>query len=69
MVQMTVKALMEFCKEQIAEGNGDKMIVVSDDNEGNGYHGLFYAFTPADDFVDDIYDSRSKDPDKIIVLG
>jgi hypothetical protein len=50
-------------------GNGDKMIVVADDNEGNGYHGLFYQFTEADDFVDAIYDSQSTDPDKIIVLG
>ncbi len=69
MEQMTVKALMEFCKEQIAAGNGDKMIVVADDNEGNGYHGLFYQFTEADGFVDAIYDSKSTDPDKIIVLG
>jgi hypothetical protein len=69
MEQMTVKALMEFCKEQIAAGNGDKMIVVADDNEGNGYHGLFYQFTEADEFVDAIYDSQSTDPDKVIVLG
>jgi hypothetical protein len=69
MEQMTVKALMEFCKEQIAAGNGDKMIVVADDNEGNGYHGLFWQFSPADDFVDIIYDSKSTDPNKIIVLG
>lgn len=69
MEQMTVKALMEFCKQEIANGNGDKMIVISDDNEGNGYHGLFYAFTEANDFVDAIYDSQSTDPDQIIVLG
>jgi hypothetical protein len=69
MEQMTVKALMEFCKKEIEAGNGDKMIVISDDNEGNGYHGLFYAFTEADDFVDYIFDSKSDDPDKIIVLG
>lgn len=69
MEQMTVNALMEFCKKEIAAGNGDKMIVISNDNEGNGYHGLFYAFTAADDFIDDVYDSRSTDPDKIIVLG
>ena len=69
MEQMTVKALMEICKEQIEKGNGDKMIVVSDDNEGNGYHGLFYGFTPAEEFVDYVFDSRSTDPDKIIVLG
>lgn len=69
MDQMTVKALLEICKEQIAKGNGNKMIVISDDNEGNGYHGLFYGFTPADEFVDCVYDSKSTKPDEIIVLG
>lgn len=69
MNQMTVKELMEFCKKEVEAGNGDKMIVISDDNEGNGYHGLFWQFSPADDFVDSIYDSKSTDPNEIIVLG
>lgn len=69
MEQMTVKKLMEFCKKEIEADNGDKMIVVADDNEGNGFHGLFWQFSPADDFVDCIYDSKSTDPDKVIVLG
>ena len=69
MEQMTVKMLMELCIKHIAAGDGDKHIVVSDDNEGNGYHGLFYGFTAADDFVDEIYDSRYTDPNEIIVLG
>ena len=42
---LTVNELFELCKEQIKKGNGGKHIIISDDDEGNGYHTLFYAFT------------------------
>lgn len=42
---MTVEQLLEMCKEQIKKGNGKKHIIISDDDEGNGYHTLFYSFT------------------------
>lgn len=41
MKQMQVKDLYECCKEQMDKGNGDKFIVVTDDNEMNGFHGIF----------------------------
>jgi len=69
MSQITVKELYKLCKQEIDEGKGNRMIVVADDNEGNGFHGMFYGFSDADECVDDIYDSISKDPKKIIVLG
>lgn len=70
MKQITVKELLELCQEQIEKGNGDKNIVLSDDNEGNGYHGMFYGFTDnSEDFIDDIYDSETKDFDDTIILG
>ena len=68
--QITVKELYELCKAEIARGNGNKFIVISDDNEGNGYHGLFYGFADADDTILRlIYDSTAKTPEEIIVLG
>lgn len=68
--QLTVKELLELCQEQMEMGNADKVIVVSDDNEGNGYHGLFYGFTEdPSPFEGDIYDSAEKDIDKLIILG
>ena len=70
MEQMTVKELAQLCREEIKKGSGDKYIVVGDDNEGNGYHGLFYGFTPMDeDLKDMVYDSVSKDENSVIVLG
>lgn len=68
--QITVKELYKFCKVEIANGNGDKFIVISDDNEGNGYHGLFYGFTPVDkDCIDYIYDSQHMSLKDTIILG
>ena len=70
MDQMTIEKLCELCKMQVQAGNGKKKIVISDDNEGNGYHGLFYGFTPVtEEFEDDIYDSLGKSPDDTVILG
>ena len=75
MQQVTVKRLLEFCKEQVKKGNGDKVIVLSDDNEGNGYHGMFYGFTEmSSDYIDEVSDSNYSDSleeaeDNLIILG
>lgn len=70
MGQITVKELLEICKQAVRAGYGEKHIVISDDNEGNGYHGLFYGFTPlTEDFNDLIYDSRTSSPCDTIILG
>lgn len=78
--QMTVKQLYELCKEEIKKGNGNKYIVISDDNEGNGYHGMFYGFSDAIEMdeqcklfggsiEDDVYDSCFTKAEDIIILG
>ena len=68
--QITVKDLLEMCKNEIKKGNGNKHIVISDDNEGNGYHGMFYGFTPCtEEFVGDIYDSNFANEKDTIILG
>jgi len=68
--QMTVRELLKLCQQEIARGNGDKHIVISDDNEGNGYHGMFYGFTPCKrEFQDYIYDSRYSNENDTIILG
>lgn len=42
---LTVSQLYDFCEQQIRKENGAKHIIISDDDEGNGYHTLFYQFT------------------------
>lgn len=41
---LTVRELLRACQEQVSKGNGDKHILLCDDDEGNGYHTLFYLF-------------------------
>lgn len=68
--QMTVNDLFELCKEAIREGHGNKNIVLSNDNESNGYHGMFYGFTEVtEDFEDEIYDSVTTSASDTIILG
>lgn len=47
MEPITVKQLYKLCKEQIDKGNGNKVIMISQDDEGNGYHYLWYSFSVA----------------------
>lgn len=70
--QITVAQLKKYVDQEIAKGNGNRKIVISDDTEGNGYHGLFFAFTTIDQQDKEwypIYDSQSDDINEIIILG
>ena len=68
--QMKVKDLLELCIEEVKKGNANKNIVISDDNEGNGYHGMFYGFTTcSEEFEHLIYDSHTSSKNDTIILG
>lgn len=75
MEQVTIKRLYEYCKKRIENGEGDKKIIISDDNEGNGYHGLFYGFTDMSkeyfDLVSDSTDAEKLSTAKknLVILG
>lgn len=70
---ITVEELHGLVKEQIAKGNGDKSILISTDDEGNGFHTLFYGF-------EDNYETLKEfkgyglfhddnDPRNVVILG
>ena len=74
MEQITVRKLAAHLNNLVMTGHGDKLIVLSDDNEGNGYHGMFWLSTCAPDDVKAVadglvYDSNETDPSKIVILG
>ena len=48
MKMLTINDLAELVNEEIKKGNGAKKIMISNDDEGNGYHGLYFDFTPTD---------------------
>ena len=53
MKPMTVIQLLKLCQEEVKNGNGDYSIMISNDDEGNGYHYLWYSFTKAKDLLED----------------
>lgn len=72
MKQLNIKDLYKICKAEIAKGNGEKKIIVSSDEEGNSYRGLYCGFSTIEPEYKDLYeiiDSESTDPESIIILG
>ena len=65
-----VKELYKMCEEQINKGNGDKKVLISADDEGNGFHHLFYSFMEnVKEYQDEIYCVREEELDDYIILG
>jgi hypothetical protein len=64
---MTVKELLKLCEQQIAKGNGDKEILISNDDEGNGFHDLIYEFT--EDVAEADMWGDITEPENKIILG
>ena len=54
MKPLTVKDLMHECVRQVDKGNGNKVIMISSDDEGNSYHYLWYNFTTIEDMEEPI---------------
>ena len=74
MEQLKLKDLYQACKMLMDMGKGEKTLVLSDDNEGNGFHGMFFALTEIDEdnvegFSGLIYDNSEPDIHNIIVVG
>ena len=42
---ITVRELLKACQQQVTMGNGDKIVLLSSDDEGNEFHTLQFAFT------------------------
>lgn len=62
---MTIGQLFNECAVQITQGNGDKEVFITTDDEGNNVHKLFYAFTTGEE-VKEFY---GLNPDKQVLLG
>lgn len=68
-----VKDLYQMVLHEIEKGNSDKVVMLSNDDEGNGYHYLWYAFTKGKDmqeedtFLMSINENIAKAEDTIIL--
>ena len=70
---ITIEQLAFMCTEQIRKGNGNKFILISDDDEGNGFHDLFFGFSENTKELTDgcriPYDLNDEDLKNYVVLG
>ncbi len=79
---LTVKQLCALCQDQIRKGRGDYKIMISDDDEGNGYHYLWYSFQTVKEYEQPFGDGEEtfkldfywisdnvSDKDNTIILG
>ena len=70
---LTLRELAMACAEQLKKGNGDKIVLLSGDDEGNSYHTLFYTFLDDQNVINDIASwglfHDDVDPNKVIILG
>lgn len=76
MKQITVKELAHELVQLVLAGHGDKRLVLADDNEGNGFHGMFYGITAEPEWVAKaidgscgLTDSQETDYNNIVILG
>lgn len=73
MKQLTLKELFNLIALAIKEGNGDKKVIISNDNEGNGYHGLFYGVTKIDgemaNAIKGLVEDSDTDINNLVILG
>ena len=45
---ITIEKLVPILMGEIAKGNGKKKVMLSNDDEGNGYHEMFFGVTDID---------------------
>ena len=72
MKQLQLKDLYEACKAHMEAGNGDKYLIAANDNEGNGYHGVFYLITevkPDDKHIEWLISDSNHPINELLIIG
>ena len=73
MKEITVEILSKMCLEQVKKGNGKKVVLISTDDEGNGYHTLYFGFRTKESDIrmsaamGMFHDNNA--PEKVVLLG
>ena len=68
---ITVKELLSACRRQVDKGNGDKVVLITSDDEANAYHTLFCLFTDDKEEIESAATlfRDSNDPNDVVLLG
>jgi hypothetical protein len=56
---ITVQKLASLLTQEIAKGNGKKKVMLSNDDEGNGYHEMFFGVTDIDGNMASMFEAMS----------
>ena len=56
---ITVQKLASLLMQEIAKGNGKKKVMLSNDDEGNGYHEMFFGVTDIDGNMASMFEAMS----------
>ena len=62
-----VKDLVKECLKQMDAGNGDKLVMVSNDSKWGYYHPIFVSFEDNSDEINKVVNTRN--PESIVLLG
>jgi|GEM_PF-2404927 len=54
---LTVKELLKYSIALYEQGLGDKVVMITSDDEGNEYHTLYYQFTTDVDEIQGVIDA------------
>ena len=70
---ITLKELKAIVDNGVRHGYGNKVVLLSDDDEGNGYHTLFFGLTTNKKDVAETlkyaFDHDGHDPKDVVILG
>ena len=70
---LTIRELYKECMRQISNGNGDKEVYISADEEGNAFNPCYFGFTDNSKGDIDAYKNmfciNCEDANKVILLG
>lgn len=67
MQAVTVERLLKLLQEQVKKGNGQKKILLSNDDEGNGFHIMYYEIT--EDVAGNDTWGEIENPQDYIIVG
>ena len=72
---ITIDQLLAICEYEKKKGNGSKKVMISKDDEGNGYHELFFGISNPNKVFGGKYPPElpygvnSQNLDEYVVLG
>ena len=68
-----VKELAMACNDLVKKGYGDKVVLLSSDDEGNEYHTLYYTFLTDEKELEKIKEygmfHDGNNPKDVVILG